>query len=180
MEITKIASMIAYRIEAKTDGGFIAHPLDPAMGTIEGATRQEVQEKIQAKIGELLAQKLTAGLNSDKGGFGHALERATGMIEGRMPEEAQEKIQAKIGELLAQQLPASVNSGGVTVTVNRKVSFTTRDASGTVFTKRQPESGSFSIPATIIPSSSGGTMLRVIAALLGVAALLYYFFFIRG
>ncbi len=184
MDITKIASMIVYRIGDKSDGGFIACPLDPAMGTIEGPTREEVQQKIQARLGELIAQQLSDGLNSGEtksdGGFiARPLDSAMGTIGGATREEVQQKIQARIGELIAQQLPAGLNSGGVTVTVNRNVSFTTRDASGTVFTKRQPESGSFSIPAAIIPSSSGGTMLRVIAALIAIAALCYYFFFLK-
>src|SRR5881275_1909279 len=74
MEITNTTSKFEYRIEAKPDGsGFIAHPVGapPAnfpLGIIEGATREEVQEKIRAKIMEAVQEKIPtlfkfAGMN---------------------------------------------------------------------------------------------------------------------
>src|ERR1051326_4215655 len=49
MEIKKTISHFAYRIEEKPGGGFIAQPLDPANAPIEGTTREEVMQKIQAQ-----------------------------------------------------------------------------------------------------------------------------------
>jgi predicted RNase H-like HicB family nuclease len=48
----------SYNIQAKPEGGFVASPADPAMETIEGSTREEVEQKIQAKITEMIGAQL--------------------------------------------------------------------------------------------------------------------------
>ncbi|MBZ5718986.1 MAG: hypothetical protein LAO03_01255 [Acidobacteriia bacterium] len=50
----------SYNIQAKPDGGFVATPTDPAMETLEGSTREEVEQKIQAKITEMISAQLPA------------------------------------------------------------------------------------------------------------------------
>lgn len=57
METTSIKKFI-YRIEPNPAGGFIARPSDPSLAPIEGATREEVQQKIQAKIAEMIQGQL--------------------------------------------------------------------------------------------------------------------------
>ena len=50
VELKRLISHFTYRIEPKPEGGFIAHPTDPAVPPLEAATREELQRKIQANI----------------------------------------------------------------------------------------------------------------------------------
>ena len=50
MEIKRTISRIAYRIEQKPEGGFIARCSDPNMPPLEAASRFELEQQIQAKI----------------------------------------------------------------------------------------------------------------------------------
>ena len=135
MEIKNTTTKFVYQIEPKPEGGFVARPSgasdNSAMETIEGATREEVQEKIQAKL----------------------------------------------AELIEQQIPTLFKFGGLNVSVNKKINITTRTSSGKVVS-RQLNLGNdvMNAPVPIVPSSSGGTMLRVIAVL--IALLLAYAFFV--
>jgi len=139
MDVTKTVTKIIYRIEPNPEGGFIARPSgqpgDPAMEPIVGATREEVQQKIEAKL----------------------------------------------TELIQQQMPTMFKLGGINVTVNRK-GITTQSAFGKTITTRQetlpPGSDLMNVSAPIVPSSSGGTMLRVLAFLIGLI-LVYVFFVVR-
>jgi hypothetical protein len=66
-------SKFSYRIEPKPDGGFIATSSDPGMSPLEGATREEVQQKIEATITDMIGKlpaiftlgNLTVRLNSN-------------------------------------------------------------------------------------------------------------------
>ena len=60
MEFKTVLSRFIYRIEAKPGGGFIATCKDPTAPAIEGATREEVQQKIQESIAENLATQFPA------------------------------------------------------------------------------------------------------------------------
>jgi hypothetical protein len=51
-------SKFSYRIEPKPEGGFVATPGEPGMPAIEGATREEVQQKIEASITEMIGKEL--------------------------------------------------------------------------------------------------------------------------
>lgn len=62
MEIKNLIQRYAYRIEPKPEGGFIARATDPTVPPIEAATREEVQQKIQAKLLSELGEKFP-GLN---------------------------------------------------------------------------------------------------------------------
>jgi|SRR6266498_3669348 len=57
MEIKRLVSKYVYRIEPKTDGGFIARATDPNVPPLEAPTRVELQQKIQSTI--------LAGLSAD-------------------------------------------------------------------------------------------------------------------
>jgi hypothetical protein len=50
MEIKRTISRIAYRIEEKPEGGFIARCSDPNMPALEAASRFELEQQIKAKI----------------------------------------------------------------------------------------------------------------------------------
>ena len=141
MEITNTTSKFEYRIEAKPDGsGFIAHPVGapPAnfpLGIIEGATREEVQEKIRAKIMEAVQEKIPT------------LFKFAGMN-------------------------VAVNS---TINVIAKAAF---KGASTIRQEELPSGSELNIPAPIVPSSSGGTMLRVLAFLIALI-LIYVLFVVR-
>jgi len=51
-----IISKISYVTKPRPGGGFIAHPSDPGMETIEGATEEEVQQKIFAALTTVMGQ----------------------------------------------------------------------------------------------------------------------------
>ncbi len=51
-------SKFSYRIEPKPDGGFVAKPSDPGLPAIEGASREEVQQKIQSAITQMIGNQL--------------------------------------------------------------------------------------------------------------------------
>ena len=50
MEIKRLVQQCVYRIEPKPEGGFIARTSDPNVPPLEAATREELQQKIQAKL----------------------------------------------------------------------------------------------------------------------------------
>ena len=50
MEIKRTISRIAYRIEEKPEGGFIARCSDPNMPALEAASRFELEQQIKTKI----------------------------------------------------------------------------------------------------------------------------------
>jgi hypothetical protein len=60
-----ILRKFAYRIEERPEGGFIARPIDPSMEALEGATRQEVQQKVETRLSELLGMPLDTFKLSD-------------------------------------------------------------------------------------------------------------------
>jgi hypothetical protein len=57
MEIKRLVSKYVYRIEPKSDGGFIARATDPNVQSLEAPTREELKQKIQSTI--------LAGLSAD-------------------------------------------------------------------------------------------------------------------
>src|SRR5260370_33347054 len=60
--VKRIMKMFTYHIEAKPDGGFIAHASDPNLPPLEAPSRMELQQKIQAKISATLTAEFP-GLN---------------------------------------------------------------------------------------------------------------------
>src|ERR1700745_298775 len=52
MELKHLVQKFAYRIQPKPEGGFIARAPDPTVPPLEAPTREELQQKIQAKIVE--------------------------------------------------------------------------------------------------------------------------------
>jgi hypothetical protein len=55
MDFKRLITHFTYRIEPKPEGGFIARCKDPNLPPIVGATREEVDQKIQANISADLA-----------------------------------------------------------------------------------------------------------------------------
>jgi hypothetical protein len=50
MELKHLVQRCVYRIEPKPEGGFIARASDPTVPPLEAATREELQQLIQAKL----------------------------------------------------------------------------------------------------------------------------------
>jgi hypothetical protein len=50
MDLKRLVTQFAYRIEPKPQGGFIARASDPSAPTLEAPTREELQNKIREKI----------------------------------------------------------------------------------------------------------------------------------
>ncbi len=50
MELKRLVQQCVYRIEPKPEGGFIARASDPNVPALEAATREELQQQIQAKL----------------------------------------------------------------------------------------------------------------------------------
>src|SRR5215469_11868350 len=61
IETTKIISKFSYVTKPKPGGGFIAYSSDPTMVPIEGATEEEVQQKILAQLATYLGQQGVVG-----------------------------------------------------------------------------------------------------------------------
>jgi hypothetical protein len=151
MELNRIVAKFVYRIEAKPEGGFIARANDPNIPAIEGATRTEVEQKVQASIHAELGTQFPAlkqifenhGINTSY----HVEAKPEGGFIIRSNDPIHQPIEASshdnIGDLIAskfishfiQKLPPDVSqkvmsqlsSGGLNINVNRKLTVTTRD-----------------------------------------------------
>jgi hypothetical protein len=62
MELKHLTQRFVYKIEPKPEGGFIARPTDPTAPALEAPTREELQQKIQAKMVAALGE-VFPGLN---------------------------------------------------------------------------------------------------------------------
>jgi hypothetical protein len=61
MDVSSTSAKFSYRLQAKPEGGFVAIPSDPAMETVEGATKEEVEQKISEIIAAPLPTTLKVG-----------------------------------------------------------------------------------------------------------------------
>jgi hypothetical protein len=191
-----------YRIEPKPEGGFIARSKDPSVPPIEGATREEIDQKIQAGITATLAAqfpglklpldnkevKLSYHIDAKPGGGyvvhhgdpahepmeGSTLEKVESAIESKLISRLMEKLPPE----LSQQLTSQLSAGGVDVVVNRKVSggFTRAGAPALVPVLKTDLQQSTPVNnSPITPGRDGsGAILRFLLALLVVAALMYF------
>jgi len=149
MDLKRLIRHFTYRIEPKPEGGFIAHPSDPSVPPLEAATREELQEKIQANIGAALAAEfpgLRLPLESKELKLGFHIEHKPGggfilhstdskgvPVEGGTHAEIEshfvEKIASMLGKHfmpeLSQALAGQLGSRDVKVLVNRNLSFST-------------------------------------------------------
>src|ERR1700683_788441 len=71
--LTRLVTKFTYRIEPNAGGGFIAHASDPNVSPLEGATREELQAKIRARIASDLATEFP-GLKVPLDRPGHKFE----------------------------------------------------------------------------------------------------------
>lgn len=200
-------SKFLYRIESKPEGGFIARSKDPDVPPIEGATREEIEQKIQASMTTALAAQfpgLKLPMDSDnkgvklsyhveaKPGGGYIVHHgdpAHEPVEGSTQEKVESAIESKLLSMfmanlppeVSQQLTSKLNAGGLDVVVNRKVSW---GATRTGLPAPAPgEKTDFpqSTPLDSSPITPGrdnsGAILRFLLALLIVAAVMYFFLY---
>jgi len=147
MELKRLITHFTYKIEAKPEGGFIAHASDPSVPPLEAATREELQQKIQANIAAALASEfpgLKLPLESKsvkfafhiehKPGGGFVLQSTDGKelpVVGGTHAEIENKFAEKIFGALGKELmpelskafAARAGAGEVKVFVNRKAIF---------------------------------------------------------
>ena len=143
MEFKTVLSKFIYRIEAKPGGGFIATCKDPAAPAIEGATREEVQQKIQENIAANLATQFPALKSAFEakgvtlhyhvepkpgGGFivhhddaahDSADHSAHGGIESFIESKIFSAFMDRLPPELLQQIGDKMNHGGLDIEVNR-------------------------------------------------------------
>ena len=148
MELKHLVKQFAYKIEPKPEGGFIARATDPAVPPLEALTREELRQKIQAKIADVLAtefpglkfpsegQQRTFSFHIEhtpEGGFAiHSSDPNEQVIEGKTHEDIESRLAEKLigfvgkkfAPELSQALAAQGNTGDIKVVVNRKTSFT--------------------------------------------------------
>ena len=203
MDIKQTFTKFLYRIEPKPEGGFIARCKDPSVPPIEAATREEINQKIQASISANLAAqfpglklpldnkdvKLSYHIDAKPGGgyIVHHGDPAHDPIEGSTREKVESAIESKLFSHLmeklppelSQQLTSQLNAGGVEVVVKRNVGFGFSRAGSSA---SAPDSKTIPPQSTLINNSpiklgrdSSGTIFRFLWVLLLVAAVLYFF-----
>jgi hypothetical protein len=161
MELKRLITHFTYRIEPKSEGGFIAHASDPTLAPLEAATREELQQKIQASIKAALAAEFP-GLklplenkelnfafhieHKPDGGFTlHSTDGSGAPIEGATHAEIQSPFMEKFLDLLgkhlmpevAQALAGQLGTGDIRVVVNRNVSFSSGTPKAAPFDAQQ-------------------------------------------
>ena len=145
MDVKRLMAQFTYRIEPKSDGGFIAHGTDPSLPPIEAPTRWELRDKIQQNINAALATefpqlKLPLEQKQLRASF-HIERKPDGgfLIHSSDPtaaptDAASHEIESKFAEKLigfagrhlmppemSQALESQMASGDIKVFVTRKV-----------------------------------------------------------
>ena len=154
MELKTVLSKFIYRIEAKPGGGFIATCKDPAAPAIEGATREEVQQKIQENIAANLATQFPALksaleakgvtlhyhvepkpgggfiVHHDDAAHDSADHSTHGGIESFIESKIFSAFMDRLPPELLHQIGDKLNSGGLDIEINRTVTSSASAASG--------------------------------------------------
>jgi hypothetical protein len=147
MDLKRLVTQFAYKIEAKPDGGFIARATDPSVPPLEAPTREELQRSIQQNILNALStefpqlkaaaegQKLEMAFHVERtpqGGFEiHSADPGAPVIQAANQTDLESHFLEKflnfagkhIVPELSQALAAQAGSGNVKVVVNKKMSF---------------------------------------------------------
>jgi hypothetical protein len=143
MELKKLVSQFAYRIEPKPEGGFIARASDPSVPPLEAPTRDEllkiIQQKVMANLSTEFPELKTALDGTQRqfafhvertpaGGFSiHSADPNVAVVHAATEQDLQthvlEKILNAAGKRLlpqlAQAIAAQGNIANVKVVVNK-------------------------------------------------------------
>lgn len=87
---TPTKKIMSYHIEAKPDGGFIGYPSDSALGIVEGATREEIQQKVEAVLAELLRKRAP---HPEFGNVRVSVDRKVKFVSGKEAEQLLDRLQ---------------------------------------------------------------------------------------
>lgn len=208
MEIKKTMNL-SYHIEEKPGGGYIAHPSDPQMETFEGATEEEIEAKIGAKVTGMISQQMPFGLGKlfdmalTKAEFAYHIEQKSGggfiaqskdsgheTLEAATRQELEKKIRARLQTLIGQQFAGSGGKLG-DVTVSRKfnagnhTTFHFSTFAGPGAPKMEQDLLQASLPQSadsmgpILPAKDTSGLILRILGALLVIGALIYFFFLR-
>ena len=147
MDLKRLVTHFAYKIEPKPDGGFIARASDPSVPPLEAPTREELTQKIQQNIlaslsAEFPNLKLPPEGNhvqmsfhverTPAGGFEiHSADPNAGVIHADSQQDFESKFLNKFVNFAGQHMMAELakgvaaqgSIGNVTVTVNRRTTF---------------------------------------------------------
>jgi hypothetical protein len=200
MDLKSLKTQVTYRIEPKADGGFVARATDPNVPSIEGVTREEVQQKIRARAFDTVLAAVPASLRDTlenqlkSGGLvgksaSSAIYRSSGtdkqVIESATREQIDEFAKEFSG-LLEKNFPQLAESlaarGGKTRTSTDEetgvtIGTSTRSDSAHVVKGAQSIQ---SVPAnTPITPEASSRWPWFVLALLTILALTYFFFFHR-
>jgi hypothetical protein len=202
MEIKKTTSFV-YHIEQKPGGGFIARSDDPQMETLEGATEQEVEQKIGAKITAIIGEQMPFGLGKlldsalTKSAFAyHIEEKPEGgfiarpkdssheALEGATRQEVEDKIRGTLQALLGAQFAGADKFSGVTVSrkmnLGNHTTFHFSNYSTVQSSEQNPAqpglSPDLNSMGPIEPEKDrSGLIFGILAALFAIAAIVYLF-----
>jgi hypothetical protein len=202
MELKKTTSF-SYHIEQKPGGGFIARPDDPQMETLEGATEQEVEQKIGAKMIGTIGEQMPFGMGKlldlalRKAEFAYHIEEKPGggfvarpkdgnhePLEGATRQEVEDKIRGTLQALIGAQLAGVGKSGDLTVTRKFNAgnhttfyfsSYSAPQSSEPNLLQPGPSQGIDSMGPIEPEKESSGRFLVILVILLALAALVYFF-----
>ena len=100
---------MSYQIHEKPDGGFSGVPSDPSLGTVEGATREEVLEKIEARLTDVLQTQLP---HFKFGSVNVKLNRKIALAPSKEAEQMLEELQQQADTPLSGPLPIAPAESG--------------------------------------------------------------------
>jgi hypothetical protein len=203
MDLKNLKTQVTYRIEPKPDGGFIARSTDPNVPSIEGTTREEVQQKMRARAFDTVLASVPAGLRvafenqlkSDGSVDGKSARSVVFRSSGPDKQVIEVTTREQIDEFAKEfsglveknfpQLAESLAARG------RRIKTATNEETGAIIhTSTHADSPydikgvqsiqSNSVPAnTPITPEAGSRWPLFVLALLTIAALMYFFFFHR-
>jgi hypothetical protein len=199
MDLKNIVTKESYQIEATPLGGYIARPNKPGLDPIEGATKEDVERQIDAKIESSIEKALPDtfgkyGFTSRRsvskfsyrleekpeGGFiARPSDPAMGVLEGVTKEAVQHKINERLGSLTGEPLADSFgNSNGINVTTNQQVSvqFLRGGSSApSAIVGNQTRTSPASGIRVSFNSGSVGRIVRFLLTVVVVATVLYFY-----
>lgn len=166
----KHLTKITYRIEPKPEGGFIARPADPGVPPLEAPTREELLQKIQAKIAAELGSGL-AGLelpftnkllNNNSFKFSEGLAGANAKTFGNLNEQKDVVVNVSSEKFITQTLlPTGLNRADGTEDMR--------------IGNQPPGISALNASTPITPGiSKSWTILRLLLAALVLAAFVYF------
>lgn len=169
MEIKRLITQVAYRIEPKPGGGFIARTSDPNVPPLEAPTREELLQQIQAKIAVTLSTEFPS-LKLSPDGQGLSFQIGKKLSGHLTPTSADLQLRTAKGEpsesghLFAGKAFAM---GGSTPTIEGSTLAATQPTYGS--------SGSVVGNRPIVPEGGSWTLFRFLLLFAVIVGMVYFF-----